>query len=235
MNRYLNKTITSILALFYPNLCQACATELVGNEHLFCISCWKDFSRTQFHLFHGNPLEQKMWGRIKIEHATAMYYFKKDSKIQEALHALKYRNQQEIGIEMGKRIAFEIEKCAWIKDIDILMPVPLTKMKFKKRGYNQSELIARGLHQVIPIPLDTTSLTRVKNSDTQTRKSREQRLENVEDAFIVQQHATHLEGKHILLMDDVVTSGSTLEACATSLLQIPNTKVSICTLTYAIQ
>ncbi len=220
--------------LFYPNVCEACGEELVGNEHIICITCWKDLPETMFHLQINNPLEQKFFGRIPLEYGTAMYYFNKDSRIQDVLHALKYRNNIDVGIELGRRFGRAIESCTWLKDIDMMIPIPLSNQKMKVRGYNQSEYIAIGLSEIVNIPLNTTAVLRVKNTETQTRKSRSERLENMQSAFEIKDE-NELEGKHVLLVDDVITTGATLESCAMRILNIKSTKISIVTLAYAIE
>ena len=230
---YLNQLQKDVLHLFYPNQCEACGQELVGNERLICVSCWKDLPETKFHLQINNPMEQKFWGRISIEYGASMYYFNKDARIQEILHALKYRKNTEIGEELGRRFAKEIEGCGWVKDIDMIIPVPLSAQKLRKRGYNQSEFIAKGMADVLNIEVNTTALVRYKNTETQTKKSRSERLQNMEGAFdIVDAHL--LNQKHILILDDVVTTGATMESCALALLTLPGVKVSVAALAFAI-
>lgn len=220
--------------LFYPNVCEACGEELVGNENIICIACWKDLPETMFHLQVNNPLEQKFFGRIPLEYGSSMYYFNKDSRIQDVLHALKYRNNIDVGIELGRRFGRVIESCTWLKDIDVIIPIPLSNQKMKARGYNQSEYIALGLSEILNIPLNTTSVIRTKHTETQTRKSRAERLENMHSAFEIQ-NEKDLEGKHVLLVDDVITTGATLESCALRILKEKNTKISIVTLAFAIE
>lgn len=233
MTTYLKQIQKDILHLFFPHVCEACGTELLGNERILCVSCWKDLPETKFHLQVNNPMEQKFFGRVAFEYGTAMYYFNKDSRIQEALHALKYRGITEVGEELGRRFGREIESCAWIKDIDVIIPVPLSVQKMKKRGYNQSEFIANGLAAVLNKEIDTLSLVRTKNTETQTRKTRAERLQNMQEAFeVVNPEA--LSNKHILLLDDVITTGATMESCAITLLALPGVKVSVASLAYAI-
>lgn len=233
MIRYIKQVQQDILHLFFPHVCEACGAELLGNERILCISCWKDLPETNFHLQVNNPMEQKFYGRIPFEYGTAMYYFNKDSRIQEALHALKYRGNTEVGEELGRRFARELESCTWIKDIDVIMPVPLSVQKKKKRGYNQSEFIAKGMVDVLQVDLDTQSLVRTKNTETQTHKTRAERLQNMQHAFEVV-NPDAIKHKHILILDDVITTGATMESCALTLLALPGVKVSVASLAYAI-
>lgn len=233
MIQYIKQVQQDILHLFFPHVCEACGAELLGNERILCVGCWKDLPETKFHLQVNNPMEQKFYGRIPFEYGTAMYYFNKDSRIQEALHALKYRGNTEVGEELGRRFARELEPCTWIKDVDVIMPVPLSVQKMKKRGYNQSEFIAKGMVDVLHIDLDTQSLVRTKNTETQTHKTRAERLQNMQHAFEVVNPDT-IKHKHILILDDVITTGATMESCALTLLALPGVKVSVASLAYAI-
>lgn len=225
---------TPLVRLFYPHLCEACGEELVGNEHLLCISCWSKLPETKFHLQANNPVEQRFWGRFPLEYAGAMYYFHKDTRLQEALHALKYRGVTDLGVEMGRRFGREIEACSWVKDIDLLLPVPLSERKRRQRGFNQSDFIAKGLGDILHLPVDTQSLRRVKHTESQTHKSRIERLENMERAFSLKDPEA-LSGRHVCLVDDVITTGATLEACALALQQQGRVRISILALAYAIE
>jgi ComF family protein len=225
---------SQLFHLFYPHVCESCGEELVGNEKIICIACWKDLPKTKFHLQVNNQLEQKFWGRIHVQCATSMYFFNKDSRIQHVLHALKYRNNTDLGIELGRRFGRELEKCNWIEEIDVIIPIPLSKQKEKLRGYNQSEFIAKGMSEILNIEVNTQAVARIKHTDTQTKKSRTERLENMQAAFEVMD-SKYLENKHILLVDDVITTGATLESCAETILKVNKTKLSIATLAYAIE
>lgn len=222
-----------VVNLIYPNTCQGCGTELVGNENLICVACWKIMPKTNFHLHKNNPAEQKFWGRVKIEHASAMFYFNKDTRIQSVLHALKYQNKKEIGFELGQRYGKELTQSEWINETDVLLPIPLSKQKLKFRGYNQSEWICKGIGTILNIPVNTHSIIRSKNTRSQTTMSITDRIQNVKNAFTVHD-SNDLNNKHIVLLDDVLTTGATLESCAREILKIGNTKVSVLTIAYAI-
>ncbi len=230
---FLSQISHDIFNLVYPNICQACGDELVGNENMICITCWQTMPRTNFHLQQTNPVKEKLLERVPISNAISMYYFNKDTRIQNCLHAIKYGEKKEIGIELGKRYGNELTSSEWMNEIDVLIPIPLSKQKLKSRGYNQSEVIALGLNSELNIPLDIQSIIRRKNTQSQTTMTIAERLENVKDAFEIK-NPSHIEGKHVLLIDDVFTTGATLSSCANEIFKVPNTKVSILTLAYAI-
>ncbi len=223
--------LNDFINLIFPRICPACGNLLLKNEKIICLKCFYDMPRTNFHLDKDNPVAQLFWGRVWIENATSLYSFQKRSRYQKLIHELKYNGRQEIGEEMGRIMGYELKNTLFASS-DLVIPVPLHKKKLKTRGYNQSECIARGLSEVLEIPIDVESVIRIHQSETQTRKSRYERWENVEGIFEVRERKNLLY-KHVLLVDDVVTTGSTLEACATVILQVTGTKVSIATLAVA--
>ncbi|MBK8144681.1 MAG: ComF family protein [Bacteroidetes bacterium] len=231
---FLRECFTPIYHLFFPNNCQGCGQELLSNEKTICAACLSFMPKTKFHLMIHNPVEQTFFGRCSIEYATSMYYFNKDTCLQTLLHALKYQQKPEVGFLLGNLFAREIEDVGWLKDIDVIMPIPLSAKKCKARGYNQSECISHSLSAHLNIVHDTTSLIRTKHTESQTSKTRAERLSNMSNAFSVK-NADAIAGKHILLVDDVITTGATLEECTHTILRVPNTKVSIATLAYAIE
>ena len=229
----LNTYLHDFLSLFIPEICTTCGDKLVISEKYICLKCLYDLPRTNFHKEDNNPVELLFWGRAKIEKATSWFYFRKGSRYQSLMHFLKYKGLKELGEVLGESFASEVNKSNYFKEIDVIVPVPLHKKKKKKRGYNQSEWIAKGMAKILNVPVSSENLVRMKYTNTQTRKSRFERWENVEDIFQVLEPGS-LEGQHILLVDDVVTTGSTLEACAFSLLKHKNIKVSIATLASSI-
>jgi ComF family protein len=226
--------VKDVMNLFYPAVCEACGAELVGNEHFICIACWALLPKTNFHLHQDNPVEMRFFGRVKVARASSMYYFNKDTRVQTLLHGLKYKNKSEIGVELGKRFGNELCDCNWIKEVDRLIPIPLSKQKLKQRGYNQSERIAAGLSQSLHISVDTQSVVRSRNTKSQTTMTVAERIENVRDAFAITDKSV-LENKHIVLLDDVLTTGATLESCAREVLKVTGARVSILTLACAIE
>ena len=179
-----------------------------------------------------NPVEQVFWGRVEIIAATAYFFFEKESRFAKIIHQLKYHGKKEIGIEMGRIFGAELKDSSRFNEVDLIIPVPLHWKKQKKRGYNQSEFIALGIAETMGKSIDTYTLYKAIETETQTRKTRYERWENVENIFRLTS-ADKITGKHILLVDDVITTGATLESCATTLLKENNTKVSIATLAMA--
>jgi ComF family protein len=228
----LNKYWSGFLQLFFPEICVTCGDKLLNQEKYICLKCLFDLPRTDFHKIQGNRVEQQFWGRVKIEHAASYFYFRKGSRYQKIIHYLKYKGLKELGEEVGKHFGYDLAEAENFSEIDVIIPIPLHPKKLKKRGYNQSEWIAKGLSSGLKKPVDNNNLIRVVETSTQTKKSRFERWKNVEGIFKVQQPDL-LKNKHVLLVDDVVTTGSTLEACAVELLKIPEIKISIATLAYA--
>lgn len=224
--------LNDILNLFFPNCCIICNKMLTGNEIQLCLHCINDIPRTNFHLLPDNPVEKRFWGKVKIEKGTSYFYFRKGSSFQSLMHALKYKGNQQIGIRMGKYAAAELHESGFFTDIDYIVPVPLHPQKLRKRGYNQSERIAQGVSEITNLPIDITSLIRTNENATQTRKSIFERFTNTSGIFKIENKNT-LINKHILLIDDVLTTGSTLEACIHQLQSIQGIKVSILTLAIA--
>ena len=201
------------------------------HESHLCDLCLFHLPRTNFEKDLNNPVAQLFWGRVFIELATSFFFYSKGSKYQHILHELKYKGKKEIGFEIGKIFGKEIMNSEF-SDVDLIVPIPLHPSRERKRGYNQAEWIAMGLAEAMGKPLENKSILRITSSSTQTKKGRYDRWTNVEGIFRTRL-PEKLVNKHILLVDDVVTTGATLEACATAILSIPETKVSIATLAVA--
>ena len=214
-----------LINLFYPFHCVSCGAVLLPVENTLCIKCIYELPRTNFHLDPNNEVAQMFWGRVHIQYATAFLFFQKGGQVQTMLHKLKYKNQKEIGIGIGKLIGLEL-KNTQLSEIDLIVPVPLHKSKYRKRGYNQSELIAIGLAESMGKPVETKILYRAIANPTQTRKHRYERWTNVEGIFAIK-NSERIVNKHILLVDDIITTGATIEASASALLNLENVKVSI--------
>ena len=221
------------ISLLFPRLCYGCGNHLLRNEKLICTECYVLIPRTNYHLKTDNPVAILFWGRCTIEKAATFSYYTKDSRIRKLIHQLKYNGVKEIGFELGRIYALSLKTSGFMEGIDLIIPVPLHPSKKRKRGFNQSETISAGISEISGLPVDTLSLVRKNISDTQTRKSRYDRWENVEGIFRVTGNEK-LKGHHILLVDDVITTGSTLEACASEILKIENTKVSVAALAVSI-
>jgi len=218
--------------LMFPNLCVVCGNNLQKNEHQLCLSCLVDIPRTNYHLIEENPIEKRFWGKVPVYRATSYFFFQKGSSFQKLLHILKYKGNKEIGEIMGKYAAVDLLDTPDFASIDLIIPVPLHPKKQKLRGYNQSEWIGKGISIILNKPQDTSTLIRVKENPSQTRKSVYERFENTEGIFKLSD-STILEGKHVLLVDDVLTTGSTLEACILALLETEEIKISVFTLAVA--
>ncbi len=220
--------INDLVKLVFPIYCQVCGNTLVDNEYLFCTNCLFEMPRTENHLEKENKLTELFYGRAKIEAGTSLFNFKKASKYRTLLHLLKYQNKKDIGIELGKYLGLNIKSSPYFTHIDYVVPVPLHPKKLKKRGYNQSTLIGQGIAEKIEINLDDTSLIRTVDTETQTKKTKIERWNNVQNVFELTNNK--FNNKHILLVDDVITTGATIEACIKTLQNAENIKISIATL-----
>jgi ComF family protein len=218
--------------LFYPDLCLVCGANLLRSEQHICVSCLYGIPKTNFHLLHDNLIEKRFWGKVPVSRSTAFFFFQKGSPFQKLLHCLKYKGNKEIGEILGKYAAVDLLESPDFTSIDVIIPVPLHPQKYKQRGYNQSEWIGKGLSVILDKPQDTTSLVRVRENTTQTKKTVYERYENTDGIFELSDKTT-LIGKHVLLVDDVLTTGSTLEACIKALLGIEGIQISIFALAIA--
>jgi ComF family protein len=221
-----------LFSLLLPRTCPACRKTLKDWEECLCLTCLAQLPVTHFEENTDNPLAEMFWGRVKLSQAVAWFYFRKGSAYQDALHKLKYNDRPDIGYSLGKQYGYELYQSSGFIRPELLIPVPLNPKKQRKRGYNQSEAIARGLSAGLRLPMVNHALIRPLATDTQTRKSRYDRYLNVSGKFKISMPDI-LENRHILLIDDVVTTGATLEACAGELLSVPGVKVSIATLAWA--
>lgn len=203
------------------------------NESLICTECYVVIPRTNYHCEKDNPVAQLFWGRCMIEKAAAFSYYNKGSRIRNLIHYLKYKGISEIGYELGRIYGLSLEASGFTKDIDLIIPVPLHPEKKRIRGFNQSESISMGIADAARLPVDIKSLSRAVVSATQTKRSRYERWTNVEGIFQVIDPQTIL-GKHVLLVDDVITTGSTIESCSNELLKIEGVKVSVVALAFAV-
>jgi ComF family protein len=220
------------ISLLFPRLCYACGNHLLRNEYLICTECYVVIPRTNYHLEKDNPVEQLFWGRCIVERAAAFSYFNKGSRIRNLIHNLKYKGITEVGYELGKIYGLSLNASDFIKDIDMIIPVPLHPAKERIRGFNQSEIISRGIADATVLSVENRILERITVSATQTKRSRYERWTNVEGIFNVRD-SRRIEGKHILLVDDVITTGSTIESCTNELLKTEGVRVSVVALAYA--
>lgn len=228
----LSHYLHDFFGLFFPELCGACGKNLHRGEHQLCVSCLYKLPKTNFHLDRQNKVAKQFWGRIPLLQATAFLYFRKGSSVQQLMHQIKYGNRPELAVRMGELYGQELLKSSTFVKPDMLLPVPLHPKKLKHRGYNQSACIAEGLSKILGIPALEHVLIREVHTETQTKKSRFARYENLQEAFGVVTAET-LQGKHILLVDDVITTGATLEACTLALHKKAKVQISVCALAFA--
>lgn len=228
-----SRLLQDFLYLFYPELCAACERPLLKHEQHICLDCRLNLPKTDFHKEAGNPVERIFWGRVPIYSAGAFVYFQKDNKVQRLMHQIKYKGKKEIAHTLGKWYGAELKKNERFASADFIVPVPLHSSKLKRRGFNQSEWFARGIAESTGIAVNTNIIHRTRKSETQTRKTRFKRWENVSDIFSVSDAAL-IKNRQLILADDVITTGATLEACMqTILLAEPSAKLSIATLAFA--
>lgn len=220
------------LNLLVPSKCLSCGFNLLEFEKFVCKSCLNKIPKTRFHELNENNVSRIFFGRVHLQHAFSTYYFYKGSILQRLIHEVKYKGAKELAYELGKEMAFDIVDTDFVKSIDLVIPVPLHPRKEKKRGYNQSDWLASGFADTLKITYSKNVLKRAHYTSTQTKKTREQRWDNVKDAFKVAGEVS-VKNKHVLIIDDVLTTGATLESCASKLLGHEGTKVSIVTLAFA--
>jgi ComF family protein len=219
--------------LFFPHTCCGCGTDLLEEKALFCVYCLSSMPLTGFEQYASNPVEKIFWGRAEIRAASALLYFTKNSAVQQSLHRFKYKGRKEIGIYFGKRIGHALENSGRFQTCQLILPLPLFPSREKERGYNQATILSEGISSVMHIPLITDALVRVTGTATQTHKNRIERWQNMADKFLVK-NEVQLLGRHILLVDDIITTGATLEACAQILLRLNGVTLSIATLAHSV-
>jgi len=198
-----------------------------------CTNCLYYLPRTQYHLNNDHPLQRIFWGRVPVKNVTAYFFYEKGSSYGRILHQIKYHGQKELGYGIGHMFGTELKSSAFM-ETDVIIPVPLHSRKERKRGFNQSDVIARGMAMALDKDMNNQLLARTIENPTQTSKSRYERWENVDGIFRVVDPESVIN-KHVLLVDDVLTTGSTIEACASALLKVPGVKVSVAVLAYALE
>jgi ComF family protein len=228
-----NLLIQSVLHLFFPYTCCGCGSDLITENILFCIHCQASMPVTKFEFFESNPIEKIFWGRVQVQAAAAHLYFTNNSLVQHSLHRLKYKGRKEIGFYLGRQMGKSLKESSRFNNCEIIVPLPLYAAREKKRGYNQASVIAKGISQELEIPVLDDVVSRIKRTETQTHKNRIQRWKNMESTFEIR-NAMKISAKHILLVDDVVTTGASLEACAGVLLACPGVSLSIACLAHTV-
>lgn len=230
-NMFLQDLLVSLTDLVYPRVCPSCDISLPPGTTDICLSCRIKLPFTDFHTYPDNPVARAFWGKVPVEAATSLLHFQKGGRVQEIMHQLKYRHRQDLGEMMGKLLARQLKGHPVFDTIDHVIPVPLHPRKQHLRGYNQSEAVARGFCMVHPASM-VKALRRNRFTATQTKKNRWQRWKNVEGKFSVRTDM-NLDHTHVLLIDDVLTTGATMESCIVSLHSGYRVKVSVATVAYA--
>ncbi len=221
-----------MLNLFFPKVCEACTDVLLDNESMICVNCRHQLPITNFHFDNSEDVKKVVYGRVKLENATALLHFSKKGIVQQLLHNLKYRGHEDISTFFGKWLGSELSNIEAFKAVDIVVPVPLYKTKLRKRGYNQVTKFGREIAKALNAEYNDTVLIKSKATTTQVFKGRLTRWNDDGALFDITENES-LKGKHILLVDDIITTGATVEACATVLLKIDNIKLSLATMAIA--
>lgn len=219
--------------LLYPQLCLCCLEEKkAGKETVFCVKCHASFPFTNHLQMAENGLMQHFYGRVKVEKAAALMHFTEGGVVQQMLHNLKYRGMYQVGINLGEMAAQRMLESGFSRGLDAVVAVPMHPTKQQQRGYNQSEIIAEKLAEGINVPLLRNQLIKIKTTSTQTKKGRQERLENIKNSFFWQEGVKNLPN-HVLLVDDVATTGATLEACIAAMQGAGIQKISVFTIAMA--
>jgi ComF family protein len=224
--------IKNLLNLFFPKVCYACNNLLGDNEKHICITCRHNLPVTNYHFENNEAIKKVLYGRVKLELGTSLLKFEKKGIVQQILHNLKYKGHEIIGEVLGKWLGNELKIIEAYKTIDLIIPVPLHKRKLRKRGYNQVEKFGIEIAKALDVQYIDTVLLKTTSTKTQVFKKRISRWNNSNEIFTMQNESL-IEGKHILLVDDIITTGATIESCTNILLKADNVKISIATMAIA--
>lgn len=225
-NSLFQDILRDFVSLIYPTVCEACHRPLVKGENVICTYCIIDLPRSNYHNESNNPLTKRFQGRVPVKHAMAFLKFRKKGPVQRLLHSLKYRNRPEVGVKLGQVYGAEMTQAGLNTKFDLIVPVPLHPSRLRYRGYNQSEKWGMGLSATTKIPMEGKALQRIRRTNTQTKRTKLNRWENVREVFRVKNPEV-VHNKRILLVDDVVTTGATLEACCQALLSCGCAEIGI--------
>jgi ComF family protein len=229
----LKSSLNDFLHLFFPHICAGCGSDVIDDKEQLCLKCFSELPSTDFFNHADNPVEQTFYGRLAVRNAAAGYFFTKESLLQHLLIQLKYRNNKDIGFHLGKLLGRMLLESDRFSEVDAMIPLPLNPKREKKRGYNQATALCDGISEVWSKPVIEKVVVRKVFTETQTHKGRISRWQNMDGVFEVTDAAS-IQGKHLLLVDDVITTGATLEACGNEILNVPGTTLSIATLAYTI-
>lgn len=233
MLKKLTHYLKDFFNLFFPPICLACEKPMDNTDDFICLNCHFHLPQIDFLMASHNAMIERFEGRIPFQSGAALYYFTKKSRTQHLIHHIKYKDKREAAILLGKKLGNKMKEMSNFQNFDMIIPVPMHPRKKILRGYNQAELVAEGLSMSLHVQVNNKVLIKKRMTDSQTKKSRLQRLQNIEDVFELNTPSV-LEGKNILIVDDVLTTGATLEACAMAILEkTQNVKMSIATLAFA--
>lgn len=224
---HIKTSFDNLINLFFSSTCAGCNGELTYGQNYLCVSCLIHLPKN----LNSNPAEL-FWGRVPVKNGISLLEFEKGNRTQKLLHKIKYKDQKQLAVYLGSMLGKEIVSKDWVKEIDLIIPVPLHSSKERTRGYNQSLLIAEGMEKVLSIPVENNAIIRTKANITQTKKNKYERWDNVQQVFKLAQ-SKHVKNKHVLIVDDAITTGATLEACIRCFLEVENCQVSIATLAIA--
>jgi ComF family protein len=214
------------ISLFFPHYCMACSGALVKGEDILCTACLIDLPKTNYHLRMENQIKNKLSGRLPLKHGWAFLKFRKSGIVQHLLHQLKYNNHPEVGVKLGQAYGLELLNMGFNSEFDLIIPVPLHASRQRQRGYNQSAQFAFGLSDALKIDWNESISIRMQSTATQTHKSKAERWDNVKDVFSVK-GLDVIKDKRVLLVDDVITTGATLEACGQHLVNSGCKEISV--------
>ncbi|HEX4373235.1 MAG TPA: phosphoribosyltransferase family protein [Puia sp.] len=221
--------INSFSHLFFPHVCAGCGSDVINHSQLLCLDCLHDLPFTNFESFPNNPIEKIFWGRINVMSAASLLYFTKNSSLQNIIHQFKYKGKKEIGFYFGKMMGNALMNSKRFENIDAIIPLPLFISKEKRRGYNQATILCEGISDSMNVEVLKDAVIRSVETETQTKKNRIERWLNIDGKFELRNEKALLN-KHVLLVDDIITTGATLEACAAVLNNVNGIEISIATL-----
>ena len=221
----------SLLHLLFPHICEGCGSDLLSRDTTLCMRCMHVLPETNFERYAGNPVEKIFWGRLPLFSATARFYFNRESLVQHLMHRFKYRGNKDLGLQLGKLMGEQLKSTRRF-DADALIPLPLFPAKEKRRGYNQATVLCEGISLITGIPVLNNVITRPQHTETQTKKGRIERWKNREGKFFLNKPKL-VSGKRVLLIDDVITTGATLESCGSELLKAGNISLAVAALCFA--
>lgn len=219
--------------LVYPHTCMGCGTDEIEGTQYLCLTCLYSLPKTNFFSQSFNPVEEKFWGRTKIKHAGSAFFYDKDSSLQQLLKALKYRRNKDCGYFLSDLLMQEMKTACWLRELDAIIPLPLSEQRQHHRGYNQATVLSSAISRELQIPIWENAVARTVNTESQTHKTREERWSSMQNIFEIIS-TNQLEGKHLLLVDDVLTTGATMEVLCQSINKIAGVEISVATLAYTV-